>query len=84
MTEAIAITVGMTVEGDEHFLGEVEQIELDPSGRFVVQVRIRPSHEGGAPRLVPAQMLEHGSRGLRLHCSLEEFEQLPPAEGARP
>jgi hypothetical protein len=77
MPEGIVIAIGAAVEGDEHFVGEVERVDLDPSGRFATHVTVRPRHEGGAPRRVPAALLESGGTGLRLHCTLEEFEQLP-------
>ncbi|MFL6114312.1 MAG: hypothetical protein ACJ786_23575 [Catenulispora sp.] len=86
MTESIAIAIGSAVAGDEGFVGEVERIDLDPSGSFAVRVAVRPRHEGGAARLVPAGMLEPSDSGdLRLSCTLEEFEALPPADtnGAR-
>ncbi|MBW8805857.1 MAG: hypothetical protein JF587_18700 [Catenulisporales bacterium] len=81
MTESMAMAIGSAVAGDEGFAGEVERIDLDPSGSFAVRVAVRPRHEGGAARLVPARMLEPSdSGGLRMSCTLEEFETLPPAD----
>jgi hypothetical protein len=81
MRESIEIAIGAAVEGDEGFVGEVERIDLDALGRFATRVAVRPRHEGGSARLVPAGLLESGANGLRLHCTLEEFEQLPTAGG---
>jgi hypothetical protein len=85
MTESIAIAIGSAVGGDQGFVGEVERIDLDPTGSFAVQVAVRPRHEGGAARLVPTGMLDSSdSGGLRLSCTLEEFETLPPANANGP
>lgn len=81
MREAMQIAVGAAVTGDEGFVGEVERIDLDPTGRFAVRVAVRPRHEGGAERLVPAADLENGPDGLRLPRTLEGFEQYPTADG---
>jgi hypothetical protein len=81
MREAMEIAVGAPIEGDEGFIGEVERIDLDPSGRFAVRVAARPRHEGGNARLIPADELEPGPRGLRLHRTLAEFEEFPLADG---
>jgi hypothetical protein len=83
MQEAMEIAVGAPVEGDEGFVGEVERIDLDPSGRFAVRVSVRPRHEGGKARLIPADELEPGRLGLRLHRTLKGFEEFPQTEGSR-
>lgn len=81
MREAIEIVIGAAVAGDEGFVGEVERIELDPSGRFVVRVVIEPRHEGGTARLVPAEEVRTGPDGLVLNRTLETFEEFPVADG---
>jgi hypothetical protein len=81
MRNAIEIAIGAAVEGDEGFVGEVERIDLDPSGSFAARVAVRPRHEGGTARLIPAKVLQAGPDGLRLRCTLEEFEEFPPADG---
>ncbi|MEY9856046.1 hypothetical protein ABH935_001650 [Catenulispora sp. GAS73] len=85
MGNTIEIVIGMAVKGDEGFVGEVERIDLDPTGTFAVQVALRPRHEGGIARLIPMTALEVapaevGPDGLRLRCTLEEFEQFPPVD----
>jgi|GEM_PF-3028514 hypothetical protein len=82
MREAMEIAVGAPVEGDEGFVGEVERIDLDPSGSFAVRLSVRPRHEGGKARLIPADELEPGPLGLRLHRTLKGFEELPLTEGS--
>lgn len=84
MQEAMEIAVGAPVEGDEGFVAEVERIDLDPSGRFAARVSVRPRHEGGKARLIPAEELELGASGLRLHRTLKRFEEFPLADGSRP
>jgi hypothetical protein len=81
MNRAMEITVGAAVQGDEGFVGEVERIDVDPSARFAKRVAVRPRHEGGAARLVPATLLKAGPDGLRLHCTLKGFEEFPLADG---
>lgn len=82
MGNAIEIVIGAAVEGDEGFVGEVERVDLDPTGSFAVRVAVRPRHEGGAARVIPTEALEAGPDGLRLHRSLAEFEEFPPADGS--
>lgn len=77
MRENMEIAIGSAVRGDGGFVGEVERVDLDPSGHFATHIAVRPRHEGGAARRVPAALLVAGSDGLMLHCTLEEFEQLP-------
>ena len=85
MRDAIEITVGAPVEGEEGFVGEVERIDLDPSGRFAVRVTVRPRHEGGEARLVPIAALDSGPGGLRLPRTLKGFEEeFPVADGSAP
>ena len=81
MREAMEIAIGAPVEGEEGFVGEVERIDLDPSGRFAVRVAVRPRHEGGSARLIPADVLESGPDGLRMHRTLDGFEEFPLADG---
>lgn len=81
MREPIEIVVGAAVQGDEGFVGEVERIDLDAGGRFAEQVAVRPRHEGGAARLVPAALIRRGPNGLRLHRTLDGFEEFPLADG---
>lgn len=82
MGEHIEIVIGAAIKGDEGFVGEVEGIDLDPSGTFAERVVVRPRHEGGTARLVPAAVLEPASNGgLRLHRTPEEFEQFPAIGG---
>lgn len=81
MRDAIAIVIGTAVQGDEGFVGEVERVDLDPSGSFAVRVAVRPRHEGGAARLIPADALQAGPDGLRLPGTLDEFEDYPLADG---
>lgn len=83
MPERIEIAIGAAVKGDEGFVGEVERVDVDPAGRFAVRVALRPRHEGGAVRLVPAGLLTADEDGsLLLHCTLEGFETFPTADGA--
>ena len=82
MSTHIEITVGAAVQGDEGFVGEVEQIVVDPSGQFAKRICIRPRHEGGTARLIPAALVKAGpDGGMRMHCTLAGFEEFPPAEG---
>ena len=81
MREPVKIVIGMAVQGEEGFVGEVERIDLDPTEAFAVQVAFRPRHEGGAARLVPTGELEQGPDGLRLHYTLDGFEEFPLADG---
>lgn len=81
MREHIEIAIGAAVRGDQGFVGEVERIDLDPSGSFALQVAVRPRHEGGLARLVPAEELQKGPDGLVLHRTLEGFEEFLAADG---
>lgn len=82
MREPVKIVIGMAVQGEEGFVGEVERIDLDPSQSFAVRVSVRPRHEGGKARLIPVEALELEPDGLRLPRTLKGFEQFPPTDGA--
>ena len=46
-----------------------------------MRVALRPRHEGGPARLVPAEELRKGPDGLVLRRTLEGFEEFPLADG---
>jgi hypothetical protein len=76
------ITFGDKVHGDG-FLGEVSRLVVDPVGRMLTYVVVAPRHESGLRRLVPANLIDRSSDGLRLSCTRQEYEALTSVSGAQ-
>ncbi len=60
--------------------GEVSRVVVDPVARAVTHLVVEPAHRSGLARLVPLELVEESAGKIRLRCTLEEFDKLPPAE----
>jgi sporulation protein YlmC with PRC-barrel domain len=77
MTE---FTLGARASCSDGDCGEVIRTILDPDTRTVTHLVIEPKHRKMDGRLVPVDLVDATGGGIRLRCSLAEFEQLEPAE----
>jgi sporulation protein YlmC with PRC-barrel domain len=62
--------------------GKVERLVVDPRARTVTNLVVRVKHRRILDRLVPVGLVEaaEGGSGVRLGCSVDDFDKLDPAE----
>jgi sporulation protein YlmC with PRC-barrel domain len=80
MAEARPFTIGSEVQCLDGQCGELKRVVVDPVKREVTHLVVEPSHREGLGRLVPLVLLDESSEGVRLRCTVEDFENLPFAE----
>jgi sporulation protein YlmC with PRC-barrel domain len=73
-------TIGATAACSDGPCGAVSRVVVDPVARELTHLVIEPEHRSGLGRLVPLEMVESGSDGVRLRYTLAEFDKLPSAE----
>jgi uncharacterized protein YrrD len=59
--------------------GEVRRLIIDPATDTVTYLAIQPGHEREDARLVPVHLVEATDDGIRLRCTLAEFDRLDHA-----
>jgi sporulation protein YlmC with PRC-barrel domain len=77
MTE---FTIGAAASCTDGVCGEVTRVVIDPIAETVTHLVIEPNHRVGLARLVPLDLVDDTPGEVRLRCTIEEFEQLDPAE----
>jgi sporulation protein YlmC with PRC-barrel domain len=81
MTQAEQFTIGARAScQDAERCGRLRWVVVDPVARAVTHLVVEPDHRAGLARLVPVELAEAGPGGLRLNCTLAEFERLDSAE----
>jgi hypothetical protein len=73
-------TLGAKASCTDGFCGEVVRTILDPAAVTVTHLVIEPRHRKAAGRLVPLELVDAAAAGIRLRCTLAEFDRLEPAE----
>jgi sporulation protein YlmC with PRC-barrel domain len=73
-------TIGAAATCSDGPCGSVIRVVVDPVARELTHLVVEPEHRSGLGRLVPLEMAEAESDGVRLHYTLAEFEKLPSAE----
>jgi hypothetical protein len=77
---AAEFTMGARASCSDGLAGVVVRAILDPAARTVTHLVIEPRHRGQLGRLVPVDLVDMTGAGIRLGCTLAEFERLDPAE----
>jgi len=73
-------TIGAEVSCTDGVCGKLSRVVVDPVAGVVTHLIVE-SHRGTqAPRLVPVGLAGSAAGGIRLNCTLAEFEVLDPAE----
>ena len=72
-------TIGARASCTDGHCGEVRRLIIDPATDTVTHLVIQPGHEQEAARLVPVHLAEATDQGIRLRCTLAEFDQLDHA-----
>ncbi len=80
MAEGTRFTIGAEVTCTDGLCGEVSRVVIDPVARALTHLVVEPSHRQGLGRLVPVDLIAGTDGGIRLGCTLAEFEQLEMAE----
>ena len=73
-------TIGSAAACSDGPCGAVSRVVVDPVAREVTHLVIEPEHRSGLGRLVPLGLVEADHEGVRLRCTLQEFDELPDAE----
>jgi len=73
-------TLGSEASCSDGVCGEVSRTILDPATRSITHLVIEPKHHSTGGRLVPLDLVDTTSAGIRLRCTLAEFDRLEPAE----
>jgi sporulation protein YlmC with PRC-barrel domain len=80
MPEAAEFTIGAEVSCTDGDCGKVSSVVVDPVARAVTHLVVEPKHRQGLGRLVPLDLVDATTGGIRLRCALAAFEQLDSAE----
>jgi sporulation protein YlmC with PRC-barrel domain len=78
----IPVTIGASVSCTDGVGGRVIRVVVNPVGLTVTHLVIGPEHAHGhhIRRLVPVDLTEITTDGIRLNCTKAEFDKLDPAE----
>ena len=80
MAETTPFTIGTEVSCSDGDCGELSRVVVDPVARAVTHLVVEPKHDPGFGRLVPLDLVDATAAGIRLRCTVAEFEKLGPAE----
>ena len=69
-------TIGADVSCTAGACGKVSRVVVDPAARAVTHLVVDRDYQG---RLVPLALVEAATGGVRLRCTIAEFEKLDPA-----
>lgn len=77
---ATQFTLGESARCTDGSCGVVSRLILDPVARTLTHLVIEPRHRSADGRLVPVDLVEGTDAGIRLRCTMAEFDRLDPAE----
>jgi sporulation protein YlmC with PRC-barrel domain len=85
MSDTVQFRIGAPVSCADGPCGQVTRVVVDPVAQTVTHIAVEPAHRQGLARLVPvgrARLDTAGPApdGIRLDCTMAEFEALDPAE----
>jgi hypothetical protein len=74
--------IGAPASTTDAACGQVIRVVVNPIGRTITHLVIGPRYEHGdhIDRLVPVDLVQVTSDGIRLNCTKAEFDKLDPAE----
>jgi len=76
----MSFTIGAEASCSDGPAGTVRRVVVDPLARAVTHLVVEPRHRRGLGRLVPVELAEAAGDGVRLRCTVAEFERLDSAE----
>jgi sporulation protein YlmC with PRC-barrel domain len=80
MVETTIFTIGAKVSCTDGVCGDVIRVVVDPITRTVTHLVVEPKHRIALGRLVPLTLVHATAGGIRLRCTLAQFEKLDWAE----
>jgi sporulation protein YlmC with PRC-barrel domain len=80
MSGTVEFRIGTQVSCSDGPCGELKRVVVDPVAQSVTHLAVEPEHREGLARLVPVGLASATADGIRLDCTMAEFEQLGPAE----
>lgn len=80
MAGTISFTIGADVSCEDGSCGTVKRVVVDPVAQAVTHLVVEPRHRQGLGRLVPVDLADATADGVKLRCTLAEFERLDSAE----
>jgi len=80
MAQTMSFTIGAHASCDDGPCGTLKRVVVDPLAQTVTHLVVEPKHRLGLARLVPVGIAEATPDGVRLRCSITEFEDLDSAE----
>jgi hypothetical protein len=75
MAKTTPVTIGADVSCTDGACGKVSRVVIDPAARAVTHLVVDRDDQG---RLVPLALVEAATGGIRLRCTIAEFENLDP------
>jgi hypothetical protein len=72
--------IGARVSCSDGVCGEVRRLIVDPATDTVTHLVVEPKHRQMAARLVPIHLAEPTAGGIRLRCTMAEFDSFDHAE----
>ena len=82
MAQETAFTIGARASCSDGDCGVLDRIVFDPNTRTVTHLVIEPKHHHQPGRLVPVGLVETAGSGIRLSCTIAEFDSLEAADEA--
>jgi sporulation protein YlmC with PRC-barrel domain len=80
MAAMAQFTIGADVSCTDGDCGEVQRVVVDPVAEAVTHLVVAPRHREDQSRLVPLDLVDATTGEIRLHCTMQQFEELSPAE----
>lgn len=75
-------TIGSVATCTDGDCGRVTRVVVDPVARTVTHLVVEPKNRRGVGRLVALDLLDGATEGVRLRCTMHEFQDLQRAEEA--
>jgi sporulation protein YlmC with PRC-barrel domain len=80
MSGTVQFRIGAQASCADGPCGQVTRVVVDPVAQTVTHLAVEPAHRRGLARLVPVARASPAADGIRLDCTMAEFEALDPAE----
>jgi len=80
MAEETEFAMGATANCVDGPGGTVIRVIIEPASERVTHLVIEPKHRLGIGRLVPLDLVDTAAGDIRLRCTVQEFDELEPAQ----